>query len=95
MNNKDFGIFEKEARAAGFDEVLERNWPPNTQLAVHSHPFDASAVIVQGEMWLSFEGVTRHLRSGDTFDLPRGTTHEERYGDEGAKYWVARRSAGL
>ncbi|GAC1436911.1 MAG: hypothetical protein NVSMB6_32860 [Burkholderiaceae bacterium] len=93
MNSTDFSVFETEARAAGYDEAVERRWEPNRQLDTHSHPFDAEAVVVQGEMWLSCEGTTRHLHAGDTFKLSRGTLHEERYGTAGTTYWVARRNA--
>jgi hypothetical protein len=34
---------------------------------------------------------TRHLRPGDGFQLARDEPHAERYGAEGAIYWVARR----
>ena len=93
MNCTSFEAFESDARAAGFEEVLERKWAPDAQLATHTHPFDVLAVVVQGEMWLSCEGSTRHLRPGDTFTLAREVPHSERYGTEGATYWVARRSA--
>jgi len=33
---------------------------------------------------------TQHLRAGDRFELDHGVPHAERYGDEGATYWVAR-----
>lgn len=58
----------------------------------HRHPFDADAVVVHGEMWLTEGEVTRHLGPGDTFTLPADTPHAERYGDRGATYWVARRA---
>lgn len=92
MTITDFSVFEKEAHAAGYDEVLVRHWEPNTQLDTHSHPFDAEAVVVDGEMWLSCKGTTRHLHRGDTFRLASGEPHEERYGEQGATYWVARRN---
>ena len=93
MNSTNFSAFEKEARAAGYDEALERRWEPNTRLDTHSHSFDAEAVIVQGEMWLSCKGTTRYLQPGDTFKLEHGEPHEERYGAAGTTYWVARRNA--
>jgi quercetin dioxygenase-like cupin family protein len=71
--------------------VLVRRWDPGTVLETHVHPFDASAVVVQGEMWLVTGDDTRHLFAGDSFELARGTPHSERYGSEGATYWVARR----
>lgn len=83
--------FRNAALAAGFDEALARTWAPGQVLHDHQHPFDAEALVVQGEMWLSDAQGTRHLQPGDTFALARGTVHAERYGPNGATYWVARR----
>jgi len=87
-----FDEFKSQALARGFDEVLERRWDPGTVLDTHSHPFAVEAVVVQGEMWLACEGNERHLGTGDRFTLARDVPHAERYGAEGATYWVARRS---
>lgn len=86
-----FAQFEADARAQGFDEVLERVWAPNTVVGQHTHPFAISALVVRGEMWLSSEGQTEHLLPGDRFKLAHGVPHAERYGAEGASFWVARR----
>lgn len=86
-----FEEFQSQALAAGFAEVLERIWAPDTVVARHAHPFRAQALLVQGEMWLTVHGQTQHLRAGDGFNLAAGDVHEERYGPQGATYWVARR----
>lgn len=91
---ESFSEFEAAERARGCTEVTAREWPPGQVLQDHSHPFHARALVVQGEMWLTVDGATRHLRPGDRFDLPAGTPHAERYGPEGATYWVARTQAG-
>lgn len=91
MNLPDFEIFRMAALARGFSEVLARDWAPCEEVGEHAHPFDADALVVTGEMWLTVGGVTRHLVPGGTFALSRGTLHQERYGSEGATYWVARR----
>jgi len=93
LDSSSFDAFKASAEAAGCDEVLVREWPAGTVLDEHRHDFDAQAVVVRGEMWLTLGGATRHLRPGDTFAVPLGTPHAERYGPEGAAYWVARRSA--
>lgn len=93
MSSDTYEAFRQRALDAGFDEVLERRWPANTVLDAHSHAFDVDAVVTQGELWLSCEGNTRHLQAGDTFKLARHIEHAERYGPEGATYWVARRNA--
>lgn len=88
-----FADFERSALAEGFDAVLERRWEPGTVLDTHTHPFAVKALMVQGEMWLTCEGEgTLHLKAGDAFSLAREVPHAERYGSEGATYWVARRN---
>jgi mannose-6-phosphate isomerase-like protein (cupin superfamily) len=86
-----FEAFRADARVLGFPEALVRTWAANTVLDTHPHPFDARALLVDGEMWLTLDGRTRHLRPGDWFEVPAGTPHDERYGPRGATYWVARR----
>ena len=88
-----FSEFESAALAQGFDEVIERRWTPGLVIAEHTHPFEANALVVQGEMWLTVGDATRHLHAGDTFELAPHIPHAERYGGEGAVYWVARRNA--
>jgi uncharacterized cupin superfamily protein len=87
----DLQAFRAQALAEGYEEPLLRQWAAQTVLTTHTHPFDAFAVLVQGEMVLSAEGQSRTLRPGDRFMLAREVPHEERYGHEGASYWVARR----
>lgn len=91
MTDTSFDAFREQALAAGFDEVLEREWAPDTVLDIHTHPFAVQARVVRGQMWLSVDGQVRHLQPGDTFALEAGVPHGERYGAAGAAYWVARR----
>ena len=86
-----FAEFENEALKLGFDEVVERSWQAHLELGSHTHPFAVKAIVVRGEMWLTVDDQTRHLRPGDTFELAPGVPHSERYGGDGASYWVARR----
>jgi quercetin dioxygenase-like cupin family protein len=92
MPENTFAEFEAAALARGFDAVLVREWAPGTVVESHTHAFGADALVVQGEMWLTVGGATRHLKTGDRFTLDREVPHAERYGSEGATYWVARRS---
>jgi mannose-6-phosphate isomerase-like protein (cupin superfamily) len=93
MSTTTFDAFKAKALASGFDEVLERIWAPNAVVDVHTHPFDVDALVTQGEFWLTCDGHTRHLRPGDTFALASHVPHDERYGPEGATFWVARKNA--
>ena len=93
MNATNFDAFKADALTAGFDEVLERQWPADTVLGLHSHAFDAEAVLTQGEMWLTCGDQTQYLTPGGTFKLAHDTPHSERYGPAGATLWAARRNA--
>ena len=93
MAHITFQTFEAGALVRGFHEVLDRKWAPAAVVAAHTHPFDAEALVVQGEMWLTVGEVIRHLRPGDTFALDANVVHAERYGSEGTTFWVARRNA--
>lgn len=87
-----FEAFSAEHRAAGCDEVLERRWQPNMVIETHTHPFAVQALVVQGEFWLTLGGRVQHLKAGDRFELAADVPHAERYGAEGAIFWVARRN---
>ena len=87
----EFTAFRDHALAHGYDEVAERSWPPNEVVATHTHPFGVHALVTRGELWLTVGEDTRHLVTGDTFDLRHDVPHAERYGPQGATYWVARR----
>lgn len=91
MRAFNFREFEADLLAQGFDEVIERRWDADVTLDTHAHPFALRALVVAGEMWLTVGDKTQHLRAGDTFALERDVQHAERYGGEGATYWVARR----
>ena len=91
LSGATYDAFRAHPLLQGADEVLERHWSPNQVVEEHSHPFDADAVVTAGDMWLIRADSTQHLRAGDTFSLPAGTPHSERYGPQGATYWVARR----
>lgn len=88
-----FEAFQAEALACGFSEALVREWAPDAVTQTHTHPFDAEAVVVEGEMWLMEGG--QQLSPSDpqrgTFRVPAGRPHSERYGNKGASLWVARR----
>jgi AraC-like ligand binding domain len=87
-----YDAFEASARANGFDEVLQRQWQPGQVLDTHTHPFAVQALMVQGELWLTCGGTTRHLQTGDRFELAHGVPHAERYGAEGCTFWAARKN---
>lgn len=92
MTLPTFDQFREQALAEGFDEVFERVWQAGVESREHTHPFDVSGLVVDGDMVLRCGGEERRLGPGDRFQVGRGTPHAERYGAVGARYWAARRS---
>jgi quercetin dioxygenase-like cupin family protein len=86
-----FEAFSTQAQASGFDATLVREWAPGTDTGLHTHPFAVQVQVARGEFSLEVGETTRHLRAGDTFALDAEVPHVERYGAEGATFWVARR----
>lgn len=90
-NMMTFEAFTAEAQALGFAQVVAREWPANEVVPEHTHPFAAHALLALGEMWLTVDGHTQHLLPGNRFALPANQPHAERYGPQGATYWVGRK----
>ena len=88
-----FEAFKGEAARCGFDEVVEREWAPHTQIEQHTHPFSVWAQVTRGELWLTVGDATQHLPRCAHFTLDANVPHSERYGSDGAAYWVARKNA--
>jgi len=74
-----------------FGEVLTVEREANGAMDSHAHPFEAKALILQGELTIRTSGAERVYRSGDIFHLRAQIVHEERYGPAGVTYLVGRK----
>lgn len=77
--------------AERYEEVVTIEREANGALDSHAHPFAAKALILEGELSISTDGVERVYRAGDVFQLDANTPHAERYGPSGVKYLVGRK----
>ncbi len=57
----------------------------------HTHPFEAKALIVMGEITIGADGEERLYCVGDVFHLAAGQPHVERYGPQGVQYLAGRK----
>jgi quercetin dioxygenase-like cupin family protein len=71
-------------------ELVVVTRPAATTLDLHAHPFDATALVLRGELVISFADAERLFRAGDVFAIRAGSEHAERYGQDGVVYLVAR-----
>ena len=83
--------FTETLRIGQFNEVLEKSLPANEHNAVHSHEFDVRALVTQGEITLTVDGISTPYRDGEIFTLAAGCEHLEDGGSVGVTYLVGRR----
>jgi quercetin dioxygenase-like cupin family protein len=87
MNQEEF---EQLMKTEGFETVVVER-PANGSMDLHTHPFDARALILDGEITIAAEGLTRHCKTGDMFALDANIPHTEVYGPKGVRYVAGRR----
>jgi hypothetical protein len=92
IQHSTFAQFEADWQARGYPDCIERVWEPGFNTGVHTHPFDVKAQVQSGEFWLTVGDQVRHVKTGEWFELDRNVPHAERYGLDGAVFWVARRT---
>lgn len=83
--------FEQQLLQQGFDKIVTVERPPDGALDEHTHPFEARALVLEGEITLGTAAGEHTYRAGDIFHLPHAEPHTERYGPQGARYLVDRR----
>lgn len=74
----------------GFDAVVLVEREPGS-LDTHTHPFEARALILDGEITLVSKHGEQHFRPGDTFHLAANEPHTESYGPQGVRYLAGRK----
>ena len=84
--------FESALRRDGF-AVDRRVLPPGTVVGEHAEAFDVRALVMNGEITLTFDGQEHAYREGDIFIMPAGRAHMETVGAAGVEYVVGHRRA--
>ena len=88
MNIQDF---EARLKAANFDAGVSISKPVGYTMGDHAHPFEAWALITQGDITLEVNGELTTYAAGDVFRLPAGTPHHESAVPHGVTYFVGRK----
>jgi quercetin dioxygenase-like cupin family protein len=83
--------FTAQAMEDGFEEILQKQWEPNLALEMHTHPYDVRVQVTSGQVRLSLANGAQTYEAGQGFYLARNTEHAEKYGPDGAHFWVARK----
>jgi quercetin dioxygenase-like cupin family protein len=78
-------------RRDGFPEPVEVQQAPKGQLGIHEHPFEVRALVVEGDITIVVDGLSKIYKVGEIFHLEFKQPHAESYGPEGVKYLASRK----
>jgi quercetin dioxygenase-like cupin family protein len=85
------GEFMEALAREGFPEAVEVVKDSAGFAPEHTHPFEAKALILAGDMRIRVGDVERVYHVGDIFHLQAGVVHAEHYGEHGVTYLVGRK----
>ncbi|WP_405424769.1 cupin domain-containing protein [Pantoea stewartii] len=75
----------------GFAEPVIVEREAHSELDQHDHPFEAMALILEGDITLFTEDGVRTYLVGDIFHLQAGQPHRETFGAQGVRYLAGRK----
>lgn len=85
----DVDTSERQLRGEGFRHVYIWRDGPFASYPDHTHPVDTAHVILEGEMTLTYDGLSRTYAAGERPpDVPAGTVHSARMGARGCRYLI-------
>ncbi|RKP51901.1 cupin domain-containing protein [Pararobbsia silviterrae] len=84
--------FEALLADEGFPAGVRVERPANDTMDEHSHPFEAKALILAGEIRLMTADGERVYHTGQIFHLRANERHTENYGPDGVTYLVGRKA---
>ena len=87
----DTESFKSALLQGGYDDIEIRSMAANLFNEQHTHDFDVRALMLEGELKLSWSGKNHTYRSGEIFVMEAGCPHIEQCGPVGARYLVGRR----
>lgn len=83
--------FAASLRSEGFAEPVLVRREAGGSLDIHTHPFTAKALILEGEIRINVGQTERLYKAGEVFFLAADTPHAEYYGAQGVAYLVGRK----
>lgn len=88
MNTQDF---EAQLKAENFDAGVTVSKPVGYSMDEHAHPFEAWALVTEGDITLRINGVSTTYAAGNMFRLAAQTPHGENAAAHGVTYLAGRK----
>ena len=89
MNPKEF---EAGLQRDGYRDIETKTVASSVASKPHAHEFSVRALVLAGDVTLTYEGRSRTFRDGEIFEMAAGCEHSEQYGPDGATVLVGRKS---
>lgn len=61
-------------------------------LDLHSHDYEVQALVTEGQIDITIDGIKTAYLAGDVFHLTNNQIHAESYGAKGVQYLASRKS---
>jgi quercetin dioxygenase-like cupin family protein len=84
--------FAEELAREGFEPAVTVTREADGMLGDHTHPFEAKALILSGDIRIATATSERVFQAGDIFHLAAEEPHSEFYGMLGVQYLVGRKT---
>jgi quercetin dioxygenase-like cupin family protein len=81
--DKIWVLASKEA-TQGYEVFLQEG-QPGFEIRPHSHDWDETFIVIEGDLRFSINGEGMIAKEGTLVHLPAGTVHEFKFGESGAK----------
>ena len=73
------GRFDAYKLAANGSDVLFASYPAGTEIPPHQHETDNYGVITRGELQLTMQGETQHIKVGQWYHVPANVEHSAKF----------------
>jgi mannose-6-phosphate isomerase-like protein (cupin superfamily) len=87
----DLKSLERQLHNEGFSHTYVWQDGPDTFYPGHTHAAETAHIILEGEMELTQDGVTKTYGAGERCDVPAGAVHSARMGPRGCRYLIGER----
>lgn len=88
----DARAFEAGLTRDGYQRIETKDLPRGYRADSHAHDWSVRALVLAGEITLTWSGTSRTYAAGEEFTMDAGCAHTEAVGPDWVRYLVGRRA---